>query len=34
MKKKGDLFTRILDETDDIIARTFGPQFVPPRDHF
>jgi adenosine deaminase len=34
MKRKGALFTRVLDEMDGIISRTFGPRFVPPRDHF
>jgi adenosine deaminase len=34
MKKKVMLFTRILDEIDGLVARTFGPRFVPPRDHF
>jgi adenosine deaminase len=32
--KKVSLMTRVLDEMDGIIARTFGAKHVPPRDHF
>jgi adenosine deaminase len=34
MRKKVSLLTRTLDELDGIVARTFGPKYVPPRDHF
>jgi hypothetical protein len=34
MKKKVVLLTQVLDEMDGIIARTFGSQYVPSRDHF
>jgi adenosine deaminase len=34
MRKKVALLTRTLDELDGIVARTFGPKYVPPRDHF
>ena len=34
LRKKVALLTRVLDEMDGIIARTFGPKYVPPRDHF
>jgi adenosine deaminase len=33
-RKKAAILTQVLDEMDGIIARTFGPSFVPPRDHF
>ncbi len=33
-KRKVSLLTRVLDELDGIIARCFGPAYVPPRDHF
>ena len=32
--KKAALLTQVLDEMDGLIARTFGTQYVPPRDHF
>jgi adenosine deaminase len=34
LRKKVTLLTHVLDEMDGIIARTFGPEHVPPRDHF
>ena len=34
LKRKVALLTQVLDELDGIVARSFGPQFVPPRDHF
>jgi len=33
-KSKVALLTRVLDEMDGIIARSFGARYVPPRDHF
>ncbi len=33
-RKKVALLTRVLDELDGIIARTYGSKHVPPRDHF
>ena len=32
--KKAALLTQVLDEMDGLIARTFGANYVPPRDHF
>jgi adenosine deaminase len=32
--QKVALLTRVMDELDGIITRTFGSQYVPPRDHF
>jgi adenosine deaminase len=32
--KKVALLTKVLDEMDELIAVTFGPIHVPPRDHF
>ena len=34
LKRKVSLLTQVLDELDGIISRTFGPGYIPPRDHF
>ena len=34
LKSKVAHLTRVLDELDGIISRTFGKDYVPPRDHF
>ena len=34
LRRKVALLTQVLDELDGLIGRSFGPEFVPPRDHF